>query len=157
MSKPKIKMADVTELFKELATKRRDGGSLDGLGDDVPKEVKDALMSIIEGVDSTEPKKFTARIEAQAELLKYMATPMPKEGAFVERNDFGVKRYKSPKGDVESAIVVEVWKDYQQEVDGHGLVNGVVGFCDREGIVRTHQVDLRLYKEVEVAKATGTH
>lgn len=157
MSKPKIKAVDLSELFEVLSSKRTGKSAVDSLGEDVPSEVKDALMSIIEGVDGGSKGTYTATIEAQAELLRFMSIPIPKVGAFVERNDFGEKRYKSPSGEGEAAIVLEVFPCYEAEVEGHGVVNGIIGFCNREGIVRSHTVDLRMYKEVEVAKAAGTH
>lgn len=162
MSKPKlrVKSIDLSELLESLGDKKAKGSrALELLGDDVPDEVKEALVTIIDGVASAEGRagaKFKTGIEAQAELLKYMAMPLPKQGSFIERNEFGKARYKCPDGDVEAGLVVEVFP-YRQEVDGEGCVNGVVAFCDRQGIIRTHAVDLRMYKEIEAVKVTAAH
>lgn len=165
MSKPKIKakVLDLNEIMDTLRGRANDGGKKKGaadslmevLGDEVPKEVRDAVSEIIDSLQKDEPEEFTQKIEAQAELMEYMAQPMPMVGDFVERNKFGMLRYRSPEGDAESAMVLEVFPTYLQEAEGRGAYNGLVAFCNRAGVVRVHVVDLRLYKTVEPAKANA--
>lgn len=160
--KSKVRALDLSEVMDRLKEK---GATMDNiLGSDVPDEVKEILAEIMgeaAGGGAGATKKFENILESQVELSAYMATLMPREGAFVERNEFGALRYNSPDAkNNEAAVVVEVWPTYKQEVEGNGVVNGVIAVSERKGVVRLYCVDLRLYKEVTAgatARSGVTH
>lgn len=159
-TKAKVGVIDLQEVMEKLRGKGsgRARSLEDALGDDVPDEVKELLGEIIaeQRGEGGSAKKFGDVLESQAELMNFMSQPVPKTGVLVERNEFGMQRYNSPKvEDKESAVVVDVWPSYQQDADGNGVCNGVIAVTNRKSIVRLHAVDLRFYREVKLAARAG--
>ena len=133
--------------------------------EDVPDDVKEAVMEVIRDTASELPDeaqrviedvlgkrdghtKFSELNEAHAEVLEYYTTKLPKVGELVERNEHGMSRYRMPRHDKnESAVVLEVFDSYRTDSEKEP-VNGIIGVSDRKGIVRTYSVDLRRYKAV---------
>lgn len=158
--KPKLKMKMKALNLEDLAS--------DG---DIPEEVKEAMLEALKGADLPEEAQAIIReviekrdgnvkhpslLEAQAEVLEYYASVMPKIGDLVQLNAHGKARYKMPNPEKnEAAVVLDVFEHYRTDKEQEP-VNGIIGVSDKKGIVRTYSVDLRRYSPVKI-DTKGTH
>lgn len=122
--------------------------ALDALAEGLPKEARSKLKEILDIVhgEASETRHANS-MEAQVELLEFMAMPIPTVGQLVERNEFGKTTYRYPdEGKGESAIVVDVWPQYRGR-NGE-VANGVIAITGGKRLVKTFAVDLRYYQPV---------
>ena len=109
----------------------------DQMGDDVPKEVRDAVEELLHKVKEEVGEPFASEAEAQAEAMLLFGEPQPPVGALVKRKDD-----KNEAGH-QATIVLDAWPHYK--IYDKRLVNGVVITVIGKGAADVKAVDLRDY------------
>lgn len=96
---------------------------------------------------------YKSRSDATQALKRFLDAPKPeiKEGDFVERNEYGEKRYRFPKGNQAAAVIAKLPESYvSSQGDPDDLMIMVAISPDK---YTTFSVDSRFYRLADSAKS----